>query len=133
MVHQVGSVPPIHPQHPTETLKGQETAGQIPPGPGHRRPVLCRAKAPSLPWDALSSWLGDSLGLKLSLPISCPVAAAHLPWDCCRAESCCSFYDASLRERLHQPQRQGEIANGQQGVKTPHSSLSAHGGRDTQK
>lgn len=45
MVHQVGSVPPIHPQHPTEMLKGQETAGQIAPVPaaadlchaGHRQ------------------------------------------------------------------------------------------------
>lgn len=61
----------------------------------------------------------NSKGLKLSLPLSCPVAAVRLPWDCCRAESCCSFYDASLREQPHQPQRQGETANGQHGVKLP--------------
>lgn len=56
MVHQVGLVPPIHPQHPTEMLKGQETAGQIPPGPGRCRPVPCRAQVAFLAWDPLSSW-----------------------------------------------------------------------------
>lgn len=33
MVHQVGSVPPIHPQHPTEMLKGQDTTSQTPVAP----------------------------------------------------------------------------------------------------
>lgn len=28
MVHQVGSVPPTHPQHPTKLLTRQEMAGQ---------------------------------------------------------------------------------------------------------
>lgn len=119
-VHQVGSVPPIHPQHPTEIPKGQETAGQIPPSPSCCRPVPYRAQAASssLGPPVLLGW-ANSKGLKLSLPPSCPVAAVCLPWDCCRAESCRSFYDASLREQLHQPQRWGETANGQRGIKLP--------------
>lgn len=45
MVHQVGSVPPTHPQHPTELLT-VETAGQ----------ALCA----SLTWAFLSPRAGDS-------------------------------------------------------------------------
>lgn len=120
MAHQVGSVPPIHLQHPTKTTKGQETAGQTPPGLSCRRPVPCRAQAASPAWDLLSSWLGKQQGSEArSLLLSCPVAAVHLPGDCCRAESCRSFYDGSLRERLHQPQRRGKAANEQQGAKLP--------------
>lgn len=73
---------------------------------------------PSLGPPVLLGW-ANSKGLKLCLPLSCPVAAVCQPWDCCRAESCRSFYDASLREQLHQPQRWGETANGQQGIKLP--------------
>ena len=73
---------------------------------------------PSLGPPVLLGW-ENSKGLKLSLPISCPVAAVHLPWDCCRTESCRSFYDASLRERLHQPQRRGETQMDSKALNSP--------------
>jgi len=60
MVHEVGSLPPIHSQHPTEMPKGQETAGQIPPGPSCCRPMPCTVQAASLVWDSLSSWAGQT-------------------------------------------------------------------------
>lgn len=70
-----------------------------------------------MPRGARAAWDGHRAGTAARAPPLTPAAAAHLPRDCCRAESCCRFYHASLSKCCYQPWGWGETANGQQCLK----------------
>lgn len=88
--------------------------------PGSPKPV---------PRGARAAWDRHRAGTAARAPPLTPAAAARLPRDCCRAESCCRFYHASLSKCCTSP-GDGEKQQMDSSALNPSG---AHGGRDRQK
>lgn len=95
--------------------KGTGDAGQVLP-----KPVPCGARA---------AWDGHAAGTAARAPPLTPAAAARLPRDCCRAESHCSFCDASRYKHCISPRDEEKERMDSSAL----NSLGAHGGRERQK